>query len=185
MTQSRTWLDRESNNTCKGPGAWKSRGGCPGRLSCGVAGLEGVRDFCKYGHNSGEGLRNLAVGGAGSGESELVPEQGPVCLIWIFGLYVRLCLDSMGQHTCFDSPVCTRSGLSPAQVPVPAWKWARGKGTCVAIQVRGDRDPAEPSALGVSMRLCRGSRGWPMAFRSTQALRLKSLGDCDRVLRRP
>lgn len=95
--------------------------------------LEGERLLQVWTQLTGEGLRNLAVEGAGSGELELVPEQGQVSLIWVFGSFVHSCLDSMGWHTFLDSPFCASSGLSPAQVPVPAWRWTRGKGTCVAI----------------------------------------------------
>lgn len=49
------------------------------------------------------GLGNLTVGGTGSGESVLVPQQGQVCLIWVLGSFVHLCLDSVGQHTFLDS----------------------------------------------------------------------------------
>lgn len=80
---------------------------------------------------TGEGLRGcgkLAVRGAGSGESGLVPAQGQVCLIWVFGSLAHLCLDSAGQQTFLDSLLCASSGPSPAWVPVPAWMWTRWKG---------------------------------------------------------
>lgn len=68
------------------------------------------------------GLRNLAVGGTGSGEPGLVPKQVRVCLIWVFGSFVHLYLDFVGQHTFLDSLFCASSGLSYAQVPVPMWR---------------------------------------------------------------
>lgn len=104
-------------------------------------------------------------------------EQEQECLTWVLWSFVHLHLDSMAQHTFLDSLSCARSGLSPAQVSVPVWRWTRGKGSCAPVQVRGDRDPPQPSALGVSTGL--DATGWLMPFRLTQAHRPKSLGDCD------
>ena len=97
---------------------------------------------------TGEGFRglgNLAVGGAGSGESGLVPQH--VCLIWVLGSLVHLCLDSVGQLIFLDSLLCASSGPSPAQVSISEWGRTRGKESCAAIQARVGRASAEPSAL--------------------------------------
>lgn len=42
------------------------------------------------------------------------------------------------------------------------------EGSCVASQVRGNRDPAEPHAVGMSMGLCRGRGMVDDFFRLTQ-----------------
>lgn len=70
-----------------------------------------------------------------------MPQQGQVCLIWGFGSFVHLCLDSVGQYTFLDSLLCASSGSSP----VPVWRWTRGEGSCAAT-------------LGVNTGLCRGRR---------------------------
>lgn len=64
-----------------------------------------------------QGLGNLAVGGAGRGQSGLVPEQGQVCSVWGLGSFVHSCLDSVGQQTFHGSLLCAGLGPSPAWVP--------------------------------------------------------------------
>lgn len=112
--------------------------------------------------HTGEGfcrLGSLTVGGAHSGESGLLPKQGQVCLIWVWGSLAHSCLDSAGQQTFLDSPLCASSGPGPP----PVWRWTRGRRSHIEIQVgvTGAQQSRVPLA---GVWVCAEAGAWLMTF---------------------